>query len=543
MGSSTKKLSPFSLFWEIFVSEKNFIKVVVTYEIGVGILSLTIPIGVQTVVNTLAFTQLVQPIVFLAFAVLAGQLVVLCFRSIQVIMIERLQKRLFANTGMELAYRLPRISKEYAPNLHELVNRFFDIVTIQKNFSFLILEGFSLALQILVGLVLLAFYHPALLAFDIILVLSIFFIIFVLGRNGVKTSIAESYEKYNLVAWLEQIASKSNTFSSKASRYFALQRANEVVGDYLEARDAHFKVVFRQVVGFLTLQSLANTSLLILGVWLVSNFQLTIGQLVASEIVVSTVLYSFSRFQKHLDNYYDLVAAIDKVGNLLSLPYEAKGTHFETLPESYRIEFSDVVYKAPLTNHAIGPMTFALEQGEKLAISGANGSGKSTILNLLYGYKTFASGLITYGGNDIRLICNETLREQVCLVRNIEIVQATILQNILISSPRSRLEEVNDVLSHLGLYDDFMKFKEGLNTELMEDGAPLSVSQSKRLMLARAIIQNPNVLLIDEILDGLDDVSRANVIEFLFKRSREMSIIVVTKHPDVISVCNNVYYL
>ena len=469
-----------------------------------------------------------------------GQIFGILLKVSQVIILEKLQKRLFANTGMELAYRLPRMLRISSNQLHELVNRFFDIVTIQKNLSFLVLEGFSLALQVILGLILLAFYHPALLAFDICLVFAILFIIFVLGRNAIETSIHESYEKYNVVSWFEQISTKTITFSTKGARFFALDRANSVIGEYLAARDSHFKVVLRQVLGFLSLQAFANTSLLVLGVWLVSSGQLTIGQLVAAEIVVSTVLYSLSRFQKHLDNFYDLIAAVDKVGNLLSYPLEEVVVNKKSNLKSGTLELKEVIYEIPSTNRTIGPISFALKPGERIAIHGSNGSGKSILVDLMFGLKRPSSGVITYAGLDLRMISLEAYREQVSLVRKVEIVRASIVQNVLIGNLKANLDNVNQVLDRLGLLSEFLSFNDGLETELSEDGIPLSVSQTKRLMLARALVQSTSVLLIDETIDGLDESTRRKVLDVVFDSKREFSVVVTSKHPDIDGLCDRV---
>ena len=155
--------------------------------IGVGILSLTIPIGVQLVVNTIAFSQIAQPIIILATGLLIGQSLSAFLRAAQVVIVEKMQLRLFSNVTMEIAYRIPRMKRFREVSLTELVNRFFDVANIQKSLSFLVLEGSALILQLLISLILLAFYHPALLAFDIMLIVSLGVIFFLLGRNAIKT--------------------------------------------------------------------------------------------------------------------------------------------------------------------------------------------------------------------------------------------------------------------------------------------------------------------------------------------------------------------
>lgn len=535
--------SPLSLIWELFSAESKEIGVIFTYEIGVGILSLTIPIGVQVVVNTVAFTQLVQPVVFLSAAVLLGQLMGAFLRGIQVVLVEKLQRRLFSQIGMELAFRIPRMLRQRYSRFPELVNRFFDIVTIQKSVSSLVIEGFALVLQIIISLVLLAFYHPMLLAFDVFLVISILFILFVLGKGALETSIEESKQKYLVAAWLEEISTKSVTFSSRSARFFAMERANDFVGAYLTARESHFRIVFRQVLGFLGLQAIANTVLLFVGVWLIIHDQLSIGQLVAAEIVVSTMLYSLSRFQKHLESFYDLVAAMDKVSNLMDQPMEPSGSDSCSPEGPAELEVRELSYTYPSLKKTFGPVSFTLQSGMRMAVHGSNGSGKSTLIDLLYGFKQPVSGLVLFNKDDIRTLNPEIYREHVALVRGVEIVHGSIIKNMRLGKPSASVKEIKSALLQFGLLEDIMSLPRGIETILTDQGEPLSVAQIKRFMLARAMLGRPELLIIDETLDGLDDRSREQALDIIFDTDAPWSVLITSQHPDVEKRCDEVLNL
>ncbi len=534
--------NPIKLFFELCKAEAGELGVIITYEVGIGLLSLTIPIGVQIVVNTIAFTQLAQPILFLALAVLFGQIVGAILKVVQVVIAEKLQRRLFTQIGMEMAYRIPRMLKSRSER-HELVNRFFDVVTIQKSVSSLFIDGVALALQMIIGLVLLGFYHPVLLAFDLVLVSTILFIIFVLGRGAVDSSINESVEKYRVAAWLEDLASKKVTFSSKSARYFALERANEIVGNYLSARKIHFRILLRQVIGFLSLQAIANTSLLALGVWLISVNQLSIGQLVAAEIVVSTVLYSLTRFQKHLDSFYDLTAALDKVATVLDQPLEEAGLESISFVGPFTIEFRDVVHTFPNSAKTLGPYNFTVQAGDKLAIHGCNGSGKSVIIDFLYGLKRPYSGVILINGHDIKGFSPEALREKIALIRDVELVAGSILKNLKIGHPLVSIDEINDSLRRVGIFDEIITLPQGIETIITQEGLPLSVSQTKRLMLARAILGNPGLILVDETFDGLDDNTRPFALNALFDEEAPWTVIVTSQHSGIEDRCDQILNL
>jgi putative ABC transport system ATP-binding protein len=543
MEVSKKRKSPVALFWELLGSESREIGVIATYQVGFGILSLTIPIGVQTVVNTIAFTQLMQPVIFISMAVLLGQVMGAVLRVVQVILVEKLQRRLFSHIGMELAFRLPRMIRHKNVRFPELVNRFFDIVTIKKSLSSLIMEGFSLALQMLIGLVLLAFYHPILLAFDIVLVACILFILFVLGRGAVKTSVEESKNKYLVAAWLEELSSKRMTFSSKSARFFALERANDFVSGWLSARESHFKIVLRQVIGFLTLQSVANTVLLFVGGWLIIQNQLSIGQLVAAEIVVSSVLYSMVGFQKHLESYYDLVAALDKVDTLMTVPMERTGGDISSIKGPALVEIRSVVYKYPTYSNTFGPINLTIHPGEKIALHGSNGSGKSTLLEILYGFKQPTSGAVLFNGDDISSLEMEMYRERVGFISSIEFVNGPILKNMRLSRPSASLKEIKAVLRKVGVLDRIFALPDGLDTVLSDEGNPFSVTQMKQMMLAKVLLKDPSLILIDEAFDGLDLETKMHVLDIVLAPEAPWSVLMASQHPEVEKRCDKIINL
>lgn len=530
--------------FELMASEYRELGVIVTYQVGIGLMTLAIPVGVQAIVNNLAFTQLFQPVLFLAFAILFCQILAGVLRVSQMRVVERVQRRIFAHLGMELAYRLPRMNQRDGARFPEVVNRFFDVITVQKSFAMLAIEGFGLVLQMVIGLVLLAFYHPFLLIFDIGLIFSLLVIVFLLGRGALEKSIEESRWKYRTVEWLEEIAAKSVAFSSKSARFFALQRADQIVDSYLDARQKTFSVILRQMIGFLSLQAVANVTLLSLGVWLVIENQLSIGQLVAAELVVSGVLYSFTRFQKHLTAFYDLIAALDKITYLFDFPleHEGRGLPLRSTGEIL-IEARDLVYYPMIGGSPVGPFSLTLKQGAKYAVHGSNGVGKSSLLDMLYGLKEPSSGTLVFNGADARMLSIQLLREHIALIRGIEVVHGSIIKNVRLGYPQASMDQITDALKRVGLLDTVLDFPEGLSTVLTEGGIPLSVGQVKLLLLARAIIGEPRVLLIDQTLDGLDTQSKNTALDLIFSPDAPWSVVITSQDPEVRSRCDAVIEL
>jgi ABC-type multidrug transport system fused ATPase/permease subunit len=207
------------------------------------------------------------------------------------------------------------------------------------------------------------------------------------------------------------------------------------------------------------------------------------------------------------------------------------------------IELKNVTYSYTDTSITLGPIDLAIKPGLKLAIHGANGSGKSTLVDLLFGLKKPSSGVITIDNEDMRRLSLESLREKVSLLRGIEIVQGSIIKNVRLGRPAATPEEVRDVLTKMGLLDEILDLPQGLDTELSASGSPLSVSQAKRLMIARILVNNPSLILIDETLDSLDDEAKTLAIDALFSKDSPWTIMVTSTHPEIEDKCDAILNL
>lgn len=296
MASSSS--SPLSRLLEWLHTERRDLWVAVIYSAAVGLLSLVVPVATQAVVNTIAFGTLLQPLVYLTLAVLLALGTSALLQAMRFWVVELIQCRMLVRVASTVVDRLLRARIEAFDREHgpELVNRFFDVVTVQKSAASLLVEGLSIFMQTVIGMILLGIYHPWLLAFDALLVGAIAMVLGPMGRGAIRTSIEESKAKYSLVAWLEEIARHPVTFKSERGSRYALDRANGLVSRYLKERARHFRILMRQKAGFLTLQAIASSLLLGVGGWLVIHRQLTLGQLVAAELIVSLVVSGFSKF-------------------------------------------------------------------------------------------------------------------------------------------------------------------------------------------------------------------------------------------------------
>ncbi len=530
----------FARLWNLARYERSDIWLVFLYAVAVGILSLATPIVVMLVVNTTAMASLAQQLVVLVIGLMVALSLAAVLRVLQMIVVEYIQQRVFVRVVADLSHRLPRVDITAFDQAHgpELVNRFFDVLTVQKSASTLLLDGITIVLQVIIGMLLLGFYHQYLLGFDLFLLFGII-LIFVLGIGAIRRAIAESWAKYAVANWMEEIARHPLAFKLGGGTRLAFEQSDELTSNYLRSRQAHFQIVKRQVAFSLALQVGANGMLLAVGGYLVINQQLSLGQLVAAEIVVSMVVASFTKLGKQLESYYDLIAALSKLGVLMELPLERDtGGELPIQPGGASITFHDVGFHYP-DSHRMVVTHFGerIEPGQRVALVGRNGSGKTTLAELLFGLRVPDYGHIEINSMDLRDVKLEDYREKAALVGGVEIFSGTVLQNLQMGRNIS-IEDLRAGLASVGLLDDILALPQGLQTELRTGGRPLSLGQAKRLVIARAILNKPQLLIIDELLDDLDETSRRIVLPVILNCQAPWTLVVTTHSDDLARLCD-----
>jgi putative ABC transport system ATP-binding protein len=515
--------------------ERSDIWVVGVFALFAGILSLATPLAVESLVNIVAFGRLFQPLVILSLMLFGFLAFASLMRALQTFVVEIIQRRLFVRVAADLAYRFPRVTQDglggrYGP---ELANRFLDIVTLQKVVAQLLLDGIAILLATGVGMAVLAFYHPWLLGFDVLLLALVVGGVLLLGRGAITSGIDESKQKYRLAAWLEDLLRCRIGFKAAGGADFALDRANQITATYLASRRKHFHVLFRQLLFILGLQTVAGTVLLGFGGWLVMRGQLTLGQLVAAELIVATILGSLAKLGKHIEGFYDVVASVDKLGHLFDLEIEPQDGLLALRPGTgVRLRIIDV-------KHASGGpwldqgLSLSVESGERVALLSQTSAGSTLLFDLLYGLRVPDGGHIEIEHADPRDLRPDVLRGSVALVRGTEVFDGTIAENIQLARPGVRMTDVRTALYEVGLLDDVLRLPKGLDTKINATGEPLLPTQLHLLMLARAIAARPRLLLIDGILDLLGDNQLNLVCELLRHESCKWTLLVATNRGEV----------
>ncbi|SDX44169.1 ATP-binding cassette domain-containing protein [Nitrosomonas halophila] len=539
----SSKIRPTARMADILRLEKSDIIILMALMLGVGLINLAVPITIQTFINTVTMGSLIKPLVIISFMLFVFLSLVGFLYALEFYVVELIQRRLFVRTAFNIAEKISmaRLHMYERNNMVELVNRFFEVTTVQKSLGTLLTTGVATIFQGLTGSVLLIFYSVYFGVMAIIIIMVILFIVFVIGRRGEMTAISESHAKYSLAAWLETIARSLNTFRFSSGEGFAMQHVDVLSKHYLEKRQSHFRILFSQLIGGVFIYAVGGTTMLALGGVLVVTGEINLGQFVAAELIIFTVMASFLRFIGQLEYYYDLLAGLDKLGIIQDLPQERTNGSPVQITGPLKLELFEVCTEAASDRVITNDITFQLEAGRDIAILGADGSGKSKLAQVIVGLRQPVHGRVQLNNIDLNLLNIEAIRKHIVLLHKVEIIEASIRDNVKIWKPDTDIENISAVLEQLGLLDAITRLEHGAETKLHFSGAPLIRDQAKLLMIARAVVAQPALLLINELLDTLEQESLDKALAVL--RNQPFTLVILTRSSAIANQCERVISL
>ncbi|MFM7321060.1 MAG: peptidase domain-containing ABC transporter, partial [Armatimonadota bacterium] len=478
--------TPLARLGRVLVEDRGDLILLVCYAGVTGLLALVTPLAVQSLVNNIAAGLSLQPVVVLSILLFAGLSLNGGLLAAELALVESIQQRLFARLSLRMARRLilarpGALAGAYGP---ELVNRFFDVVIIQKALAKILLDGFAAGLQALVGLVLLSFYDLRLFGFDLLLLLFLISVVWPLGIGALRSSMAESTRKYQVAGWLEELARCATGFKLHASPAFLIRRADDRIVAWLDERRRHFTVVFRQEVGNQVFQAVAGAGILAIGGVLVVQQDITLGQLVAAQLIVGGVLKAFDKLLRKADSFYDLLTGLEKTAVITDLPEERDGgMEVPELPEGgASLVCRGVRFAYPGYPEVLTGLDLELHPGERVSLVGASGAGKSTLAALVCGMLEPSAGRIEVNGVDVRAADLDSLRQLVTTAGySTEIFDGTVEENLTCGRENIPLERVRWALDVAQFTDDVDRMPEGLRTRLVAGGQNLSRGQIQRL--------------------------------------------------------------
>lgn len=544
------ELHPVQRFFRMLKVDKRDIFYIYVYAIFSGLITLTLPLGIQAIIGLIIGGTISSAWTVLILIVTVGTALGGFLTIMQLTVNETLQRRIFIRSAFDFAFRIPRLDMEkligeYPP---ELVNRFFDTLTIQKGLPKILMDFSSSLLQIIFGLILLSFYHPFFVFFGLTLLIILATIFWITGPMGMRTSLLESKYKYRVVHWLEEIARSLSTFKLAGTSDLPLEKTDKEVTSYLQARRKHFRILLFQYGSIVGFKTLVTGGLLVLGSFLVVNNQINVGQFVASEIIVILIMGSVEKLILTMDVVYDVLTGLEKIGKVMDIPYEqGEGLCFEDIDtgKGMEIQVRDLKYKFDDSNKSIlQGISFDAKPGEKICIAGYNASGKSTLIQVMAGLLKEFQGSILYNGIPFKNLNLVSLRSYIGDHTSQEdIFRGNIYENITLGHKHVSLEDVIRATEEVGLSEYIRAQPEGYNTTLMPEGDNIPGSIKTKIILARGVVSNPSLLAMEEMMAHLEQKDRVRIANLLTRSDKKWTLLAVSDDPVLASRCDRIFIM
>lgn len=498
-------------FNDILSPETGFYKVVVIYSIAIGLLTLAVPISLQLLVDTIANIALIRAVVLIGLLLFGLLILSGVMYALRAYALELFTRKMYSRLSSEIALTATQAKADYfGRDQHsDLVNRYFDIVAVKKNIPYIVTNAFTLVLQSIIGLILVSFYHLYFLVFSITLVLLIWLVWKIWGWRAIETALNLSEAKYQTGAWLQSLAVSSPIYHSSQQPDYGLRKTDEFIDTHIQCQREHFKNTFAQLLSMLFLSAAASAILLSVGGWLVIQGELTLGQLVAAELIMSAIFIGLPQLAGHLDSFYYICAATEELARFRKVQTETpdKSTDID-IPDDHTIVFSGVI-----TEKYNQEMEINLQIPDRgnFRIDG-NLLCLQRISDLLRRNETPESGLITIGGYDIAETRKQALRAGVRVIDRITVPPLTIREYLNLYNRSGGRYSRQQALSFVNLDDEVALLENGMDTLLSRGGSPLSQPQIIKLKLASAIISEPAILVLEDIVDSVDSDTMNSVL-------------------------------
>jgi ABC-type bacteriocin/lantibiotic exporter with double-glycine peptidase domain len=550
MAGKTKSIA-LKRMQRLLFQERREIYAIYFYAALNGVIMLSLPLGIQAVLNFTLGGSISTSWVLLIAAITASLIIAGLLQISQLKITEKLQQRIFVQSSLSFAYRIPKLKlenvhKNYAP---ELMNRFFDTLTIQKGLAKLLIDFSTALLQMLFGLILLALYHPLFIFVGLFILTFIYIVFRYTSPKGMETSLMMSKQKYLMAFWIEEMARALPTFKLAGKTNLPFLRADVILKKYVEYRNKRFSVLVSQYVAMIILKVSIVGALLIAGSLLLLGNEISIGQFVAAEIIIIIVVASVEKLILSLETVYDTLTGTEKLGQIFDLPLERENKEeVQYSPdennlkvEAFNLSFGFPDNTDPLKPYVINNVSFTVEPREKVVITGVSGSGKSVLLKLLAGTYTEFKGKLKYNGIPSSVLNTEKLRS---LIGDgffeEKLFEGTLKENITVGREGITDSQILISLEEAGLKNWVGNLDLGIDTPIFAEGAGLSNAVIEKILLARAIVIDPPILLIEKEFN-YDRIEKNRLLDLLF--SKRWSLIVSTTDPEIIARAEKVIEL
>jgi ABC-type bacteriocin/lantibiotic exporter with double-glycine peptidase domain len=515
--------------------DKKEVSAIYIYAILAGLVQLVTPLGIQSIIGFVMAGALSTSIVVLIAVVVLGVFLNGLFQIRQLQIIEKIKQKIYTRDALSFAQKIPHLNLEKLDNyyLPELVNRFFDTINLQKGIEKILLEIPAAFIQILFGIILLSLYHPIFIAFGIVLVLLLYIILATTLPKGFTKSLLASDYKYKTAGWLQELARVVKTFKYGEKTSLHIEKTDDLVSNYLVARTSYFKILLTQFWSLVVFKIIITAAMLIVGVYLLLNQQINIGQFIAADIVILAVISSVEKLIQTLDKAYDTLTAIEKLDKIKSAELESAGSEKITTNNGIKIDFKNVSFSYPNGKSVLNDVNIDIKEGEKVLIVGNSGSGKSTLLRLLTGTFTNFTGSIRINNIALGSYSIDSLRSNTgVLISQQDIFQGTIRDNVTMGDSSITNDDLYNITKITGLESFVEELEIGFDTVIDPAGKKLPEKIKQGVLLARALLSKKSLMLLENPFDGIEKDTIENVKALMAKSENTTMLVTAASHSN-----------
>jgi len=533
---------PFKRFIDLLKPEKDLVFIIYIYGIFAGLISLTLPLGIQAIINFITGGAVSTSWILLVVLVIVGIILTGILQVKQLAITETLQQKIFSKASFEFAYRIPRfnlnnIKNEYLP---ELINRFFDTVSVQKGLSKILIDFSTSALQIIFGLILLSFYHPFFIVFSFLLVILIFLIVRFTGPKGLRTSLQESHYKYETAHWLEELARNVETFKMAGESDLPLKNNDHHTSGYLKSRQSHFNVIVNQFSLMIAFKAIVAAGLLLIGGILVFEQQMNIGQFVAAEIIIILIMNSVEKLIGTIETIYDVLTSVEKIAVVTDIPLESfvGGSKSIETDKGLSIRLSNLTL-VDESHHFLNNVSLHIKPGDKVCISGPSNAGKTILLELFAGWYNKYEGNILINDLPLNDLSLTSLRKSIgdCMASE-GIFQGSIEENIQIGDYQSSFKAIQKASDISGL-SEYMQSNNISYQKMLYPGDKTFAKRAKQQILwARGILGHKKLILWEDTSGQLSHIEKLRFVKYLIGLGEGVTVVMVSNDMSIVKRCN-----
>lgn len=299
------------------------------------------------------------------------------------------------------------------------------------------------------------------------------------------------------------------------------------------------------LIGFVELTG--QVVILWIGAYTVIQGNMTIGQLMAYNSLLAYFLDPVKNLINLQPKMQTAIVAAERLGEILDLEVEKTAIEQNKLiPSSLKgsIEFKNVTFRYGTRRPVLENINLTIHKGEKIALVGESGSGKTTLVKLLLQLYSAETGEILISGNNIKDINIETLREKIAYIpQETFLFSGSILDNLKLGIDDVTAEQIYDACKKAQAHDFINELPLRYETRLEENGSNLSGGQRQRLAIARAILKQPDILILDEATSNLDSITESAIQQTIEEYSQEMTTIIIAHRLGTVRNCNRVCVL